>query len=157
MKHRATWALCAAGWLVVIGQALADDGSAVFARNCQLCHQTGAVGLAGAFPRLAGRLSVISTKPVGRSYLIDVLTYGMAGSITVDKQPLIGVMPSFAQLSVDDVAAVLSYLQTLGDQSKSPPTPFTPKEVAIGRAQPAKTAADVIAERQTLEKAKVIP
>src|SRR5258708_37870794 len=57
----------------------AADGSGLFTQNCLMCHQAGAVGLPGQFPRLAGRIAAISSQPKGRAYLIDVLTYGMAG------------------------------------------------------------------------------
>jgi mono/diheme cytochrome c family protein len=154
----------APAWVAWIAAALtagvaahaAGDGAAVFAQNCQLCHQSGAVGLAGAFPRLAGRLAPISAKPAGRIYLIHVLTFGMAGSVTVDKQPLIGVMPPFASLPPEDVAAVLSYVQTLGSAPASMPAPFTAAEVAAERAKASMAAADVLAERRGLEKSKLI-
>ena len=40
--------------------ARAADGGALFTQNCLMCHQAGAVGLAGQFPRLAGRIATIS-------------------------------------------------------------------------------------------------
>jgi mono/diheme cytochrome c family protein len=159
--------ICAAAVAVLNPAVRAADGAAVFTQNCLMCHQSGAVGLAGQFPRLAGRVAVISANPQGRAYLVDVLTYGMAGKITVDEQSLIGLMPPFAQLSNDDVAGVLSYLQSLGDPPgvatpgvatpvKSPAA-FTMEEVRAGRAHAAKTAADVRAERQFLQDVQLIP
>jgi mono/diheme cytochrome c family protein len=152
--------------------ARAADGSGLFIQNCLMCHQSGAVGLPGQFPRLAGRIAAISSRPKGRAYLIDVLTYGMAGKITVDDQPIVGLMPPFAQLSNDDVAAVLSYVQSLdvslggtppggaplgGTPPGGPPPAFTAEEVRAGRsATRVKSATDVRAERQSLEDAKII-
>jgi mono/diheme cytochrome c family protein len=142
--------------------ARAADGSGLFIQNCLMCHQSGAVGLPGQFPRLAGRIAAISSRPKGRAYLIDVLTYGMAGKITVDDQPIVGLMPPFAQLSNDDVAGVLSYVQSLdvspgGAPQGGPPRVFTAEEVRAGRsATSAKSATDVRAERQSLEDAKII-
>jgi mono/diheme cytochrome c family protein len=147
--------------------AWAVDGGALFTQNCLMCHQAGAVGLPGQFPRLAGRIAAISSKPKGRAYLIDVLTYGMAGTITVDDQAIIGLMPPFAQLSNDEVAGVLSYVQSIGPPAAaatpaagSPaletPAAFTAAEVRAGRANTGKTATDVRAERQSLEDAKII-
>ena len=133
------------------------DGVGLFTQNCLMCHQAGAVGLAGQFPRLAGRVAAISSKPKGRAYLIDVLTYGMAGKITVDDQSIMGLMPPFAQLSNDDVAGVLSYVQSLGPAPAATPAVFTAEEVRAGRASAAKSATDVRAERQSLEDAKIIP
>jgi mono/diheme cytochrome c family protein len=139
----------------------AADGSGLFTQNCLMCHQAGGVGLPGQFPRLAGRIGAISSQPKGRAYLIDVLTYGMAGKITVDDQSIVGLMPPFAQLSNDDVAGVLSYVQSLGDlRGGDPPagTPaaFTAEEVRAGRANTVKTPTDVRAERQSLEASKIV-
>ena len=142
--------------------ARAADGSGLFIQNCLMCHQSGAVGLPGQFPRLAGRITAISSQPKGRAYLIDVLTYGMAGKITVDDQSIVGLMPPFAQLSNDDVAGVLSYVQSLdvslgGTPRRGPPPVFTAEEVRAGRsATTVRSATDVRAERQSLEDAKII-
>lgn len=152
--------------------ARAADGGGLFIQNCLMCHQSGAVGLPGQFPRLAGRIAAISSRPKGRAYLIDVLTYGMAGKITVDDQPIVGLMPPFAQLSNDDVAGVLSYVQSLdvspggaplsgtpsgGAPPAKSPAAFTAEEVRAGRSSAAaKSATDVRAERQSLEDAKII-
>ena len=142
--------------------ARAADGSGLFIQNCLMCHQSGAVGLPGQFPRLAGRIAAISSRPKGRAYLIDVLTYGMAGKITVDDQSIVGLMPPFAQLSNDDVAGVLSYVQSLdvspgGAPRGGPPPVFTAEEVRAGRsASTVRSATDVRAERQSLEDAKII-
>ena len=149
------------------GPARAADGSGLFIQNCLMCHQSGAVGLPGQFPRLAGRIAAISSQPKGRAYLIDVLTYGMAGKITVDDQSIVGLMPPFAQLSNDDVAGVLSYIQSLdvspggappaGAPRAAAPPVFTAREVQAGRsASTVKSATDVRAERQSLEDAKII-
>jgi len=134
--------------------ARAGDGAALFMQNCLMCHQSGAVGLTGQFPRLAGRVGIISSKPAGRAYLIDVVTNGLAGNIVVDGQPITGLMPSFAQLPDDVVASILSYVQTLGDAPAPVPAAFTPDEVKIGRAL--KSAAEVQEERQVLQRAKAI-
>jgi mono/diheme cytochrome c family protein len=144
----------------------AADGGGVFTQNCLMCHQAGAVGLPGQFPRLAGRIAAISSQSKGRAYLIDVLTYGMAGKITVDDESIVGLMPPFAQLSNDDVAGVLSYVQSLrsqqggelsgGEPPRGTPSAFTAEEVRAGRANTVKTATDVRAERQSLEDAKII-
>ncbi len=130
----------------------AAQGAAVFAQNCAICHQSDAKGLAGQYPRLAGRIAVISGKPRGRAYLIDVVTYGMVGQVTVDKQSIVGVMPSL-QLSDEDAARVLSYVESLGDAR---PAPFTPQEVAAERAKPHKNGSDVNEERRSLQSAKII-
>jgi mono/diheme cytochrome c family protein len=137
--------------------AQAGDGAALFLQNCALCHQAGAVGLPGQFPRLAGRVGNIGNHEQGRVYLIDVLTYGLAGSINVDGQQIIGVMPPFGSTLPDDVVAdILSYVQSLGTKAASTPKPFTGKEVAAERAKPAKALEDVQAERTALQRAKLL-
>ncbi len=115
------------------------------------------MGLAGTFPRLAGRVAAISTQPAGRAYILDVLNNGMIGTLTVDRQSLTGVMPPFAQLPAEQVAAILSYVQTLGDPPAKRPAPFTVDEVAAARAAAPKTPAEVLGERQRLVKAKQVP
>lgn len=137
--------------------AHAEDGAALFNQSCAMCHQSGATGLPGAFPRLAGRVSVISSKPEGRVYLIDVLTYGLSMPIKVDGQDIMGLMPPFPQLPAESVAAILSYVQTLGTAPPKPPVPFTAEEVTAERGKTGKTSASLPAERQALEKLKVLP
>jgi mono/diheme cytochrome c family protein len=148
--------LLAISWMAALGSPspvhAAADGAALFTQNCALCHQSGATGIAGQFPRLAGRVGPISRTARGRAYLIDVLTYGMAGQVVVDGQSIIGVMPALA-LDDESVAAVLVYLQSLG---KPAPRPFTAGEVAAQRALLHKTSSDVHAERLSLEKAKLV-
>ena len=135
--------------MVLGGAAMAEapDGAALFTQNCVMCHQSGAVGLPGQFPRLAGRIGPISAKPEGRAYLVDVLTYGMVGTVTVDSQPIIGVMPPFASLPDEQVAAILGYLQGLGG---APKALFSVAEVTAGRARDKKAPSDVLAERGAL-------
>jgi mono/diheme cytochrome c family protein len=160
---RRAGAVVGAGLLILVCAAAAAaaeepvDGAAAFAQNCQMCHQAGAVGLAGSYPRLAGRVAAISTKPAGRAYLIDVLTYGMVGTLSVDGQSLTGLMPPFVQVPPEQVAAILSYVQSLGSPPAKHPPPFTTAEVVAGRAQAAKTPGDVLSERHALEKAKIVP
>ena len=93
--------------------------SAVFDTNCSMCHQLGAVGVAGQFPRLAGRAGRIAATPAGRSYLEHVVLYGMMGTITVDHTQIVGgVMPSFSALSNEDLAAALNYVANLDAAGK---------------------------------------
>ena len=155
-------AVCAAA--LGPAHAHAGDGAALFAQHCLMCHQSGAVGVAGQFPRLAGRVASIGREPKGRSYLIDVLTYGMTGSIVVDDQSIMGLMPPFAQVSNDDAASILNYVQALDPPLSSvasaaphAPAAFSAEEFRVGRARPPKTPADVLAERQSLAHAHVIP
>lgn len=103
------------------------DSVRTFESNCALCHQKGAVGVRGEFPRLAGRIAPIASTDAGRRYLQQVVLFGMAGSIEVDGQTILGVMPAFATLSNNELAAALNYLVQLGPLSlkSRPVTPFT--------------------------------
>ncbi|MGH8201398.1 MAG: c-type cytochrome [Steroidobacteraceae bacterium] len=101
--------------------ALAQDAShsAVFDNNCALCHQLGAPGVPGQFPRLAGRAGKIAATASGRNYLERVILSGMIGSITVDGSEIDGaMMPSFASLSDQDLADALDYIVSLDDAGK---------------------------------------
>jgi mono/diheme cytochrome c family protein len=93
--------------------AHADESGRVFDANCALCHQIGGVGLKGQFPRLARRVGDIAATTDGRRYLTEVVLFGMTGKIDVDGAPIIGVMPSFAALSDDDLASALNYVTQL--------------------------------------------
>jgi mono/diheme cytochrome c family protein len=98
----------------------ADAPNAVYDKNCALCHQKGGAGLSGQVPRLAGRVGKIAATDAGRRYLINVVLFGMAGKVDVDSAAIVGVMPSFASLSDDDLAAVLNYVTHLeGGQMSS--------------------------------------
>ena len=43
--------------------AVAADGSAVYKQSCLMCHQSTGAGLAGQFPRLAGRVAAMAAVP----------------------------------------------------------------------------------------------
>jgi cytochrome c5 len=99
--------------------AQSADRGAVFEANCSMCHQLGALGVAGQFPRLAGRAGKIAATAAGRNYLEHVVLSGMIGGITVDGTPIVGgVMPSFSSLSDQDLAAALNYIVSLDDAGK---------------------------------------
>ena len=95
------------------------DPSAAFNTTCAMCHQVGAAGVPGEFPRLAGRAGTIAATAAGRDYLERVVLFGMIGSITVDDTPIVGgVMPSFASLSDQDLADALNYVVSLDGTGK---------------------------------------
>ncbi|MGA7540311.1 MAG: cytochrome c [Steroidobacteraceae bacterium] len=136
------------GSLVLWTSAAAQtaDHSAVFNANCSMCHQLGAAGVPGQFPRLAGRASKIATTATGRNYLERVVLFGMIGSITVDGARIVGgVMPSFASLSDQDLADALDYVVSL-DESGKPHwkgAVFKPADIARARAGKALSPTEV--------------
>lgn len=135
--------------------ALVAAGAKVFETNCQVCHQAGGVGVSGAFPRLAGRVPVIAASPDGRKFLAKLVLNGMSGSVTVDGQRIMGVMPGFGQFSDADAAAALTYVSTL-DAGKKPPKAFTPADIAAARTAKV-SPSDMATERNGLAGRKLIP
>ena len=129
------------------------DGAAVFEANCAVCHQDGGVGVPGQFPRLAGRVGRIAANPEGKIYLREVLLNGMSGRVTVDGQPILGIMPSFDALPDTDIAQVLSYLSGLTHK----PVPFTAAEIKAVRVQPKIAPTELVVERTRLAAKKVVP
>jgi mono/diheme cytochrome c family protein len=136
--------------------AQAAPADPTYTSRCAMCHQTGAVGLPGQYPRLAGRVGVMASKPEGRRYLALVLLNGMIGSIDVEGKPIFGVMPTFASVKDQDIANTLNYLIALQPPAKKPAA-FTAAEIAKVRAEPRIAGAQVSAQRKTLVAAKVIP
>jgi mono/diheme cytochrome c family protein len=136
--------------------ASAETGESVYRNNCALCHQTGAQGLAGQFPRLAGRISAIAATGAGRDYLLEVALNGMAGRITVDDTPIQGVMPSFRTLSDAQIAAVLSYLAGL-PAGASKAVRFRATDAAALRQQPQIAPTAMRERRDELHREAVVP
>jgi mono/diheme cytochrome c family protein len=135
------------------GAASADAGSRIYAANCAACHQASGMGLAGAFPPLAGHFSDLLKPADGRSYVEKVLLFGLEGAISVNGADYAGAMPSWQALSDDEVAAVLNYVSGAWDNGKSLPAgfkPFTADEIKALRT-PELTAAAVYALRSSAQ------
>ena len=147
------YAVLAAALLVSWTGLAAADGKAVFDANCAVCHQEGAVGVPGQFPRLAGRAGTIAETPEGKAFLIDVLLNGMGGRIMVDDEQILGAMPAFDSLPDDDMAAVLAYITGLDHK----PVAFAAAEIKTARAQPKQGPGGMAARHISLAAKKVIP
>ncbi len=137
--------------LALAAPAAAQTAPPAWKANCQVCHQADGKGLAGQFPRLAGRASTIAEKPAGRAYLAGVVIHGMAGRVTVDDKPIIGVMPGFTTLSDADLAAALTFAAKGGKGG-----PFKPYEIAAVR-KALKPEGGMIAVRAALVADGTIP
>lgn len=85
-------------------------GEGIFNANCASCHQSNGQGITGAFPPLAGHVPGLYN--ADRDYLPNLLLYGLQGQINVAGVGYNGVMPAWAQLSDEDLAAVLNYITT---------------------------------------------
>lgn len=115
-------------WLLPLAGSLALGFSAAFAqgveglwsRTCAICHGERAQGVR-PYPGLQGVAPLFAT-PEGRRYLVLVSLYGKKGEA--------GLMPGFAQLKDEELAALLNHLKALL-QAKG--EAFTPEEVRRGR------------------------
>ena len=142
--------------LLFAGLALAQDFDRALGEqtynNCSGCHQASGAGLPGVFPALAGHTPTLVAVEGGRSYLIDVLLYGLQGEIVVLETSYNGIMPPWGQFSDEQVAAVLNHVLSAWDNEAALPEDFafiTPEEVAAQR-ETAMTAQQVYELRQTL-------
>jgi mono/diheme cytochrome c family protein len=138
----------------VASPAMADEPDQLFNNNCAICHQVGGVGVKGQFPRLAGRVGLIAGKPQGQDFLVSLALNGMSGTVTVDGQKIVGVMPDFSTFSDDDLATILTYASGLGGTK---PTQFMPDRLKQERAKAQVSPTDMAATRNKLQVAGIIP
>ncbi|GAA5335401.1 MULTISPECIES: c-type cytochrome [Thermus] len=115
-----------------LGGVWAQDGSRLYAQYCAGCHQPAGQGVAGAFPPLTG-LEPFFKDPRGRSYLVQVVAFGLQGPLKVGNVTYNGLMPALAQLKDEEILQLLNYLgQSFGNKN---PKPFTLAEVQEARAK----------------------
>lgn len=81
------------GAVAAVDEALKTKGEAVYSANCAGCHQANGKGLPGVFPALDGSKNVAD-----KAYTINILLKGKGG------------MPSYAQLSDEELAGVATYI-----------------------------------------------
>jgi mono/diheme cytochrome c family protein len=133
----------------------ASAGANAFNTNCSFCHQIAGQGLAGQFPRIAGRANIIAGTPNGRKYLVSLVLYGMSGPITVDGSQIAGVMPSFAALSDNSIASILNYIVRFSQKPNA--APFTDAEIKPQRHDPPLSSSAVFGLRSELKASEAIP
>jgi nitrite reductase (NO-forming)/hydroxylamine reductase len=97
--HTAEVAAAGAGELMARGEG-------VFLSNCAACHQPTGLGLAGAFPPLAGSDFLQGN----RREVLAAALFGLDGPITVNGVEYNGVMPSQGHLTDADLAAAITYV-----------------------------------------------
>ena len=102
-------------------------GENVYYANCVACHLPAGTGLEGAFPPLAGSDFLEG----GPARVISIVLYGKEGPITVNGVQYNGVMPGFAYLTDEEVAAVVTYI--MGSWGNDLPA-VQPADVAAVRA-----------------------
>jgi cytochrome c oxidase subunit II len=86
--------------------ALLERGKGVYTANCVVCHQADGKGTAGTFPPLVGNAHVKD-----KALVIKTLLQGHSGPLVVNGQKFNGNMPTWSQLSDDDLAAVATYVR----------------------------------------------
>ena len=87
----------------------ARTGEEVYTQVCQVCHQAGGAGLAGAFPPLAGSEWVAKSSET----LSKIVLHGLMGEIEVKGAKYNSVMaPLGSQLNDQEVANVLTYVRS---------------------------------------------
>jgi mono/diheme cytochrome c family protein len=100
---------------VAAGTGGAVNGAEVFTR-CATCHQSSGLGVAGAYPPLAGSEWLINNPEVP----IRIVLHGLQGPITVKGSSFNSAMTPFAdQLSDAEIAAVISYERSSWGNSAS--------------------------------------
>ena len=148
------YALIILGVTLVGKPAIAADGAALYGAHCAMCHQTEAQGVPEQFPPLKQRIGQIALMPYGKTYLEHVLLNGLHGPIIAAEHPYSGVMPPMNSLPDDEIAAVLTYVTSLG--TTLPATTFTANDIATARAAPVKVK-EILAERRKLNAERSLP
>ncbi len=142
-------ALTLAFGLFIGAQQAMAQASPLYAQ-CQGCHQANGAGIPGVFPPLAGHVPEILAAKGGREYLIQVLLYGLQGQIAVKGAKYQGVMPAYAGLKDEEIAALLNHIATQwGNKFPTGQQAFTAAEVKAQRAK-TMTAAQVLEARNKL-------
>lgn len=86
----------------------ATIGQQQYIMNCSACHGAAGAGVPGAFPPLASDAVVMAKDPEGH---IAVVLHGLAGKVIGGKS-YSSQMPTFSQLSNDDIAAIIDHERT---------------------------------------------
>lgn len=152
---RLTWlaaTVCAVALAVIAGTARAD-GHNTFISNCAVCHQPDGKGAPSVYPPLADSVGRYVALKDGRTYMIDVVSFGMGGKIESGGDSFEGDMPPWPQLNDQEVADVLTYVLT-GLNAKLLPADFKPISAGEVKAERTKqlTSAAVHTERDALIK-----
>lgn len=98
-------------------------GKRVFTQNCVVCHQTTGLGVAGQFPPLVGSEWVLGGDWHGDNHLVKILLKGMQGPVQVKGATFNNAMPTWSQLSDEQIASVLTYIRSEWGNSAPPISP----------------------------------
>ncbi|MEE8292632.1 MAG: cytochrome c [Candidatus Tectomicrobia bacterium] len=127
-------------------------GAETYVATCQACHQANGQGLPAAFPPLARHLPGVFNTDNGRDYVIKTVLFGLQGEIAVNNQVFHGIMPGWAHLSNEHIAAAINHTLTAWGNRAALPADFAPvraTEIERARSEPL-TPQQVYALRGTL-------
>lgn len=114
-------------------------GKRVFTQNCVICHQATGLGVPGQFPPLVGSEWVLGGDWHGDNHLVKILLNGLQGPVQVKGETYNNAMPPWAQLSDEQIAAVLTYIRSEWGNAAPPITvDYVRKmrEATAGRVDP---------------------
>ena len=137
MKSARLTILVALAFSTLSAAAMAQSDGAEVYKRCAGCHKDTGLGIQGYAPPLVSHIPDIEKTPGGRTYLIQVLLYGLKGDIRVKGQTFHATMPAFADLSDSEAAAVLNRILTNWGNDKLLPKDhkaIAPGEVTVQRA-----------------------
>jgi mono/diheme cytochrome c family protein len=93
---------------VAAGFDYAATGGNLYTANCSACHGATGAGVPGAFPPLSGDPVVAAADPKTQ---IGIVLHGLHGA-TIKGTAYTSQMPPFAQLSDNDIAAIIDHERT---------------------------------------------
>lgn len=125
------------------------NGAQVFTEHCAACHQATGLGIAGAFPPLAGSEWVSGSSNV----VVNILLHGIEGNLTVLGKSYAGQMPHFKEkLNDAKIAAVLTHIRAQwGNQASA----IEEKTVATIRAATADRTSPYKGDKELAELAEL--
>lgn len=112
MKSGRLAILAVLAFTTLSSSALAQSDGTEVLQRCFGCHKSTGLGISGYAPPLAVHIPDIEKSPGGRTYLIQVLLYGLKGEILVKGKRFSATMPAFNNLNDGEVAAVLNKILT---------------------------------------------
>lgn len=120
----------AAAIVAFSGHAALADGAALFSENCVACHQAGGIGTPGLAPPLVSD-TLKKAAEVERLYPALVVIHGLSGPIKVKGQLFVSAMPPRGDLSDEQVADLVNYVE--GELNGVKATPVAAADVAAAR------------------------
>lgn len=90
-----------------VSKSAMERGSEIYISTCIACHQSNGEGVPGLHPPLIKTAHVLGDK----TKLINVMLKGMDEPVVINNITYTSPMPSFAQLSDQQIADVLNYVR----------------------------------------------